>query len=319
MAKDNNHTVKIDRDAKEFAKITFKKYKKEEYNADYSKKELKKLYFLHLVELLPEAIRFCVRSGYIQSEEVQNVKNGCYAKFIDDDFLKNLKKTLKKDGDEIENIKLFPIVAKDIFEETQKENKRLLAENPGAKTYDLSLLAEVIQIINKKKIKKFTKAEVDETLAFDICCVIPTDKALTCSQTYRIKQFYDVLYETAKARPVPFQTIMKIVVKNTAYIPSFIMFALLERKDKYGNLNDSQKSLYVDITNWSLKTLEILSRDVIKYVLESYIKARKKAESQAKDSRRRYDLQSLSEVDYPKIVKVVNNMIAEREEVKKYL
>lgn len=320
MAKNNDREVRIDRDAKEFAKITFKKYKKEDYNSDYSKKELKKLYFIHLVELMPEAINFCVKSSHIQTDEVQRVKTGCYEKFINDDFLSKLKKMLKKEGgDEIENIKLFPIVAKDIFEETQKENKRLLAENPSAKTYDLTLLAEVVQIINKKRIKKFTKNEIDETLAFDICCVIPTDKCLTSSQSYRIKQFYEVLYESAKGKAVPFHSIMKVVVKEQTYIPAFILFALLERKDRYGNLNDSQKALYVDITNWALKTLEGLPKDVIRHTIDAYVNNRKRAEGQGKDSRRRYDLQSLSEVDYPKIVKVMNTMISANDGVKKYL
>ena len=63
-----NRKISIPNDAKDFAKITFKKYKK--HNEDYydSKKELKQSYFSYLFELLPETINFIVKYGYIKDD-----------------------------------------------------------------------------------------------------------------------------------------------------------------------------------------------------------------------------------------------------------
>lgn len=310
--------IVVDPDVKEFAKANFKKFKKREGGADYSKKEIKKMYNAYLLDLLPETIKFCVRYGHINQDEIQNLKNKIYEKFIDDDFIKLVEKEIKK-GEDITNIKLFPIVVREILAITDRENKKRRAEDPNAKIWDLTKLADLSALILKKKIKKMTKAGIESTIAFDICSIIPTDKALLSSQHYRIKEFYAALYEIAKGKTVPFEVIMEHITKDSFYLPAFVLFALLEKKDRYSQLTDAQKDLYINITNWSLKTLESFSKQIIEETLTIYIKQRKKAESQGNDSRRRYDLQSLSEVDYPKISKVIKMIIARSNENGKYL
>ena len=319
MSRNNNKgTVNIDNDVHKFAKMSFKKFKKANKDEDYSKKELKSMYYLSLLDLLPEAINFCIRYGHIQQNEVQEVKDACYAKFIDDELLKAIRKALKSD-DEIDNIRLFPIITRDILEITARENRKLLESDPNAKKWDMSSLVETTQVILKKRLKKFAKKEIDAGIAFDIACIIPNDKALSASQHFRIKEVYNTLYETAKSKVVPINAIMSVIVKNTALLPGFVIIALLEKKERYGQLTDSQKTLYVDITNWALRTLENFDRETIRETLSVYVNQRKKAESQGKDGKRRYDLSSLSEVDYPHIVKCINAMVANNASIEKYL
>lgn len=313
----NNGGVRIHDDALDFAKITFKKYKKK-YADDYdSKKEVKAGFYMFLTDLLPQTIEFVVKYGYIKQEEVKETKDAIFNKLTDEGYIKFLKK-LVKDGEKIENIKLLPIVIMEIVEATNKYNTELLAQNPNAEIYDVSDMIELSQLIMKKKLKKFEKENVDAALAFDALSVIPKDDVLTSSQNYRIHMLMDTLYEHAKTKTVPFATIIDILVGKEFY-PMITVFALLERKEKFGTLTDSQKVLYLDISNWVFNIMEKeLSKEELSGVVDTYIRSRRRDESQNKDGNRRYALSTLSETDYPRISSFIKKLIANDDTLKKY-
>ena len=316
--KNRNNGVKINEDARNFANVTLKKYKKKNDDCFDSKKELKKSYYQYLIDLLPETIKFVIKYGYIQKEDVQETKNAIYTKVNDPDFVKILKKELKNDN-KVDNIKLLPIMIKEILGEAKRCNDELIANDPNAKTYDMSDMIELSQIILKKKLKKAEKAGINSSLAFDVFSIIPCKEALEGSQFYRIRSFYDCIYEHAKSKAVPFEDLINIVV-GEEYFSVFITFALLERKEKFTKLTDSQKTLYLDISNWCFKVMEKdLSKEEIEKVIKLFISSRKKDESQQKDGNRRYALAQLSADDYPRINKVISKMISSDESIKKYL
>lgn len=317
MAEVNNtNNVRIPDAAKKFASATFKKFKKKNKDFYDGKKDLKNGYMYYLLDYFPETIMFIVRCGYIRRPEVQEIKEAIYAKFVDEDFIKVVKREIKE-GNNIENIKLFPIIIKDILQITTRTNQELLAEDPNAKIYDLSDLIELSKLILKKKLKKGEKAGIDLDLAFDILSTIPTMDALKRSQNYRVHQFFIVLYEHAKTKVIPFKKIMEKFIEPE-YYGLFIVFSLLERKEKFGSLTDAQKTFYLEVSNWTFDTMEKMSKDEIKKVLTVFVKARKRDELQGKDGNRRYVLSTLSETDYERISKVIKNMIAEDDDVKKY-
>lgn len=314
----NKDQVRIHDDAREFAKLSFKKYRKK-YGNDYDKKkECETGFFLYLIDLLPRTIEFVVKYGYIQNPEVQETKNGIYCKLVDEDFIKILKKEVKG-GNRIENIKWLPIIIKDILQQTNKQNTELLAEDPNAKIYDMSDLVELSQLILKKKLKKFNKAAINGNLAFDVLSVIPNESVLGSSQNYRIHMFLNTLYEHAKTETIPFKQIMELIV-GEEYYPIFIVFALLERKEKFGQLNDSQKAFYLDVTNWVFDVMENhLSKEQLVETINTYARARKRDDARGNDANRRYHLASLVETDYPKITSVVKKIIANDDSMSKYL
>lgn len=312
---DNNN--RIPKDAEKFASITFKKFKKKNDFFD-SKKEAKIGYFSYLVTLLPDTLDFVVKNGHIQREEIQNVKKGIYSHITDEDFIKYMGKLLKDDDDHIDNIKLLPIVIKDIIEIADKTNRERLTEDPNAKIYDMSDLVKLSNIILKKRLKKLEKAGVPTDIAFDILSLIPAKSVIKISQTYRISQFFQILYEHAKKEEIPFSTIMEVMFDET-YYATFIAFALLERKDKFGKLTEEQQKFYLAISNWCFSTMESIRKEEIRAILKTYVSVRKRDAANGKDSARRYSLRSLSETDYPKITKVINEMIAEDSEISKYL
>lgn len=315
----NNGGVRIHDDALDFAKVTFKKYKKKYSDGYDSKKEVKAGYNMFLIDRLPRTIEFVVKYGYIKQEEVQETKEAIFAKLTDEGFIKFLKKMIK-DGEKIENIKMMPIVIKEIVLAADKYNTEELAKDPNATTIvDVTDLIELSQLIMKKKLKKFENEGVDATLAFDALSVIPKDSVLESSQNYRIHMLMDVLYEHAKSKTVPFASIMNILVGEEFY-PMFTVFALLERKEKFGTLTDSQKVLYLDISNWVFNIMEKdLSKDQLQEVVNTYIRSRRRDDSQGKDGNRRYALSTLSETDYPRISSFIKKLIANDESLAKYL
>ena len=117
---------------------------------------------------------------------------------------------------------------------------------------------------------------------------------------------------------IDFEKVMKVVFKGDDYVPSIITFALLERKEKISGCNDTQKKLFNSITEYCFKTMEDMKKDDIVAILKAYTEARKRDESQNKDTNRRYYISSLPESDYPRILKVVSKIIELDEDMKKY-
>lgn len=316
----NNKKISIDDNVQEFARLNIKKFKKQSEDYYESKKELKYDYYLHLIGLLPDAITFVLRYGYVRNDKIQSTKNEIFKKLTEEDFVKVLRKELKS-GEKIENIKLLPILYREILAEAEKENQVLLAEDPNAKIYKLDDIVELSQLILKKPLKKMEKSGVDEAVAFDALSVIPTDKVFKVvkySQNYRIRVLFEVLYDHAKTKPLVFKNIIKNLVDED-YYPMIAAFALLERKEKFGNLTDSQKSFYIDITNWMLGTMEALPTKQIEEILRTYVNARGRDARANRDGNRRYLLSTLSERDYPKITKVVRVYGERYPDAKKYL
>ena len=318
-SKPNSRDIKIPGPVKDFAKVEFNKKFKKKYKGYYdSKKDLRDGYYKGLLDLLPDAIAFVFKNGHIQTKEVQKTKAQIFGKICDQTFVKFIKKALKRD-EEIDNIELMPILIAEILQAANEQNAELLKNDPDAKVYDMSDLAELSKMILKKKLKKMKKAGIPEDMAFDILSIIPCEKALGRSHFFRIRVFYDTLYEHAKTKDIPLDEIMDVIVPKELY-HKFIVFALLERKEKFSKLSDKQKELYISISTWCFHTMEEeLSNGEVRAIIGQYIDIRRKDEASGRDSNRRYALSSLAESEYKKILDIVRSIIAEDASAKKYL
>ena len=312
-----NSGFKIPEDAKKLAKLNPKKFKKDSKDYYDTKKELKKAYYAQIMDYLPVSIQLLVRYGHVP--EVKELKDSIYEKITDEDFVKYLTKEIKDDY-EFDNMELLPNIIYDIVKEAARQTELEKTANPDQKEeYDVSDLVELSQLILKKKIKKMVKAGIDKDVAFDVLSTIPTPNILKKSQYFHIRALFTVLYEHAKTMDINFEEIIKILFKDDdSYIEHIITFALLERKEKISNFNDSQKKLFNDITEYIFKTLEDMKRDRIYKILKSYCEARSRDEKQNRDTNRRYYISSLPENDYPKILKVVEKICEDNDSLKKY-
>lgn len=319
MKNDKQRDIKIPKDVIKFSKKNWKKFWKENKDVFDSKKDAVKEYCQYLYDMLPETIDFIVRYGHINTEEIRQVKNDCFAKIINEDFVKNLGKRIKKDDDLAKKMKLFPIMVREIGMAAEVENKKALAQNPDATVYDMSDLYEISKKVMKKQMKKMMNAGVSEDMAFDILSLIPTPKAMEYSPVYRIRTLFNILYDWAKSKAVPFKEIMDVIVKEEQY-QNFIVFALLEKREVYGDMTEGQKLLYNDITTWCVNTMESMAPQEITQIINGYVKARNRDEQSGKDCARRYNLSVLGEEDYPHIHSVVSRMIADGgSDIQKYL
>ena len=315
----NQTDGRIPKTIKLFAKYTLKKYKKK-YKKEYgwSKKETKKAYFNALMDALPDVINWCLREGYKTDAETQEIVQSIYAKLTDPWFVKSLHKQVTK-GEQCKNLKLLPMVIRSVLQETEKINRERLAKDPKASIYEMDDLVELSADIMGKSLKRMIKAGVDEQVAFNILSIIPTEEALRYSPNYRIFQFFDCLYEASKGKAIPFKQIMQSSPIPEEKYPLFIVFAMLERKEKYGNLTENQKKFYLDVTNWVFDTLNSMNREEIRDIITAYVNGRKQDDARGKDSNRRYALSTLGENDYEKIVKVIKNMLINDPSIEKYL
>ena len=309
---------KIPKIVSKFANKTWKKYWKENKDVFDSKKDGLKEFCLYLQDMMPDVVEFLIRYGHINNEEVKQVKNDCFAKIINEDFIKYLGKRIKKDEDYAKDLKMFPILVREIGMAAEQENQKALAQNPQAAVYDMSDLYEISKKLMKKQMKKMMEIGISEEMAFDLLSLIPSPKAMQYSPVYRIRNLFNSLYEWSKSKAVPFKDIMNVIVKEEQYT-NFIVFALLEKREVLSNMSDAQKNLYTDITTWCVETMEGMNPHDITEIINAYIKARNRDESNGKDCARRYNLGVLTAEDYPHINAVITRMVAENGDIQKYL
>lgn len=320
MSKKKNgqdNSFKIPGDAKDLAKLTLKKFKKESGEYYDSKKDLRRGYYSQVVEYLPESIKLLVWYG--NRPEVKEIKDSIYNKITDKGFIKYLKK-LVKDGESFDNMDLLPNIIYDIVREAQRAVDAEHVDDPNAKVeYELDDMIELSQLILKKKLKKMAKAGIPENVAFDALSIIPSASILKKSQFYHLRSLFSVLYEHAKKTKFSFEPLVKVLLKDDKdYTGALITFALLERKEKLSNFTDSQRDLFLEITNYSLKTLEDMSKEEIYIILKKYVDIRKNDEAKNKDTNRRFYLASLPSDDYPHITKTIEKICSSDENLKKY-
>lgn len=316
MAKENKV---VSEDAKNFAKMNFKSYKKEmEYS--YTKKEIKKYYKQSLLDLLPNTIVWLLKNGYKanKDEKIKEEKYKIYEKLTDKKFVKYLLKYMKEEDEKIDNIKLLPIIITEIMVEVDHQNQLLKEKDPNAKVYDLSYMLALSQYILKKKIKKLEKLGLSPSFSFALLSVIPCSHCFEYGAYTRIKSLYDVMYDFSKTTEVNVGKIMDELVPED-YLPATISYALLEKKERFAKLTDEQKKLYVSITSWCFDNMEHAKKHVLNSLLITYINRRKNDDINGRDTNRRYSLVSLSADEYPRIHAAVQALVATNEENKKYL
>lgn len=306
-------------DAELFATCSFKKfYKKNKKHSGWdSKKEAKKEFFDLLMEKFPTVVYWMLREGFKREPSIKQTADGILEKFADQDFIKRLTKKVSK-GEEYRNIEFLPIFLREVIIRKSAENAKLKSEGKVDELQKLNPYTDLIDVLVGKKIKKLTKAGVNEDIARNVRMVIPCDNAMKYSTSWRLAAFFDVLYDASRTMEIPFDTIVKQVIPRDNWI-DLIVIALLEKKERYGSLNESQKKFYVDVTNWVFKTMENMEKQDIDDILRIYVNGRRNDEKRGKDCNRRYSLSTLGEAEYKHIVACIKAMIMKDPSIEKYM
>lgn len=319
MGKDRRHNNKgfsIPGDVQKMIKADIKKFKKKNDGYFDGKKEMKKAYYGMLLDLLPETIWMLVRYGHIR--EVLEVKDAIYDKLVDPQFIKVVANAVE-DKEDIDNIKMYPCVIRDIIVLTkQQEAEERASKNDPTIEYDISDIVDLSKLILKKKLKKMKKDGVDEDVAFECLSVIPCEKVLEDKQiNYKLRILMSVLYEQAKTHEIDFGKIVEYLIPEK-YAMTVALFCLLERKDKFASFTEEQQKFFIKINEWLFNLMEQFDRSDIETIIKQYVETRKRDESQNRDSARRYFLKSLPEDEYPKTKKAVNRFLETNPEWEKF-
>ena len=321
MSKDNKkREFKIPKEVKNFL-MPFKKWRKD--NAFYeSKKDARKAYYTEKLEWMGESvIPLLVSYGYRQ--EVIEIKNDLYEGLSDPEFVKVATKAVKK-GDGFENQSLYAVLVQDMAEALAKQARVESAKTGETVVTDIDDMIELSKMVLEKKIKKAKKVGIDEATAFSVLSILPDTSILDIHNDNRCnKKFYfyrkliNCLYSLAKDKPlcVPVGEIIEFVFrKGDDFIPSFIVCAMLERKERYNSLNKTQQEVYDQLTTWAFSKLETYDKETITAALRLYYNWRKDDAANNRDSQRRYYVSSLPENEYPKTVACMNKIIASGDE-----
>lgn len=319
MGKDrrgNQKGFNIPNDVQKMVKADMKKFKKKNDGYFDGKKEMKRAYYSMLLDLLPETIRLLVRYSHVR--EVAEIKDSIYDKLVDPQFIKVVENAIE-DKEDIENIKMYPCVIRDIITITKQQEAEERAEkNDPSIEYDISDIVNLSKLILKKKIKKMKKDGVDEDVAFEVLSVIPCDKVLEDKQiNYKMRVLMQVLYEQAKSHDIDFGKIVEYLIPEK-YANMVVLFCLLERKEKFASFTEAQQKFFISINEWLFNLMEDMERTSIETIIKMYVENRKRDESQNRDSARRYFLKSLPADEYPKTRKVIDNYLENHPDWEKY-
>ena len=324
---ENRKEIRVPDDVKELIKINFKRYKKHEADGFESKKDMKKGYKSYILSRIPNTILWIVSEGWRRKYE--EIRYEVYKKIGDPEVIEMITKEIDKNGlESIDYIEYFPIVIMNTIRTMMKAYEVHMKDDPDARPYDPSYMVDLAHLILNKKIKKLKKKGLDEDLAFDILCACPelgTDAevdligtrkdiirknngSVDYEKTYYIGQIFNVIYAYSKEKTLDIDKIFNVIFKERHYF-SVIVYALLERKDKYLNYTDTQKEVYNKITTWCFKKMEAMEDRIdVDRIIQAYLITRREDARINRDSARRYILSSIPEEMYPNVVKSVTSV-----------
>lgn len=309
--------MKIPAEVRDFANVTYKKWKKK-YGMDYlDKREMKMEYLCFLFDLSQSVIPWSLTYGHLQKPEIQEINDAIMAKFVSPEFVKMMTSSIKEEGvKHIPEYKLFPLISGKILKTIEEENlrRKSVGDNNFLDTKDI---VKLTKLCFKKKYKKMVKAGIDEEVVFNALTAIPCAEALKYGKRYRIRVFYDKLYKLSKDHEINFNEIINFVI-NEEQLKDFLLFALLERRKSNGQTAGEQK-LFLNITKWCLDILEHASAQNREAVLKQFIANRKADVEADRDETRRFSISALSKDEYPNILNTVNRMISLNADNKAYL
>ena len=308
---------RVPREVRDFYSMKLKEFRENNSDIFMTKKDAKKLFKEWRLEQMGDVIRFLIKCGHIP--EAGQAKEKIYEIIGDYDFIEAMKKDVKKGTELVADIDLFPIVAYDMIRGGLKY-KEEHPDDDKAEYDKLDELIELVKMINQKKIKKLVKKGINEDLAFDLCCVLPSPERLITPRGAipRIKMMFLVIYEHAKAYDINIEAVFDTLLKHANLIP-VLSFALLERKEKYLNFTDTQKEVFNKISIWVFDKMEDMDKEDIALILREYFNARKRDKAKNQDAARRYYIGSLPEDKYPRVLGVLKKMKENDETLEEFL
>lgn len=267
-----------------------------------------RLYYLY--DQLPQVVGFYIKQKHREKEQVAEL----FDRLANPLFMKTLKKLLSK-KDEYEIDAPMATILADFLETRHSEI------NPD----DLEVYTDCIDMLLKDRLKKMVKkVGIDKTLAKEVLVVIAEPEAIS-SESYiglYVMRVLKKIYALGRDQDLELDTDKVGRMMNYLFgkdrLASVAINVLLERKESIRNFNENQSKLWNLFTDFALNVIEAHKKKEIAKILEAYIDRREQDAKRQKDSARRIQFASVSDEDFPKIIKAYRKL-SEKEKFAQFL
>jgi hypothetical protein len=338
MSKEKKKKIKIPKSVLDL-KLSPKKYAKKhnikltgkgmsKKDKKHNLKRLQKEYCESAISGLNKAVKILAENSNNDGKKIRKVKEATDNIITRPEVMKKMAKLYKKDPDQYPNMIFLPNMIMNTIlyysQETLTEEEKAIADS-----MDKESLIEFCESILKKRIKKYKKFGLSDTISYQLATVIPTTKLFKGSNQW-YKRLISQLYDIAKTEEVDIDTILKAITKldKDKYISKkdfyegfYSTFIMRRSSNKNKSFTDYQKDLHEGLTERALNYLEDLKPKKLRSVLRDYIKARKFAESVKADSKRVINFTDYANSNsaYTNIKNVVKELIEDNPNNELYL
>lgn len=263
-----------------------------------------------------------------EAKKIEKVKLGIDNIILNPDVMKRITKIYKKHPDSYPNMKYLPHMIMNTLIYYQSDQITDEEKEIG-KELDGDALIEFCEKILKKEIKGYMKKGLDYKTAYRIAVIIPTARLFKNNRLWYRKLIQE-MYDIASTERVDVDAIMRAVIKidkkkaisKGDFLEGFYSeFIMQKSSNKNAKWSDTQKELHEELVERTLQYLDGLKKSKLRYILKSYIKRRKTAESYKNDTKRviKFTDHANSNSPYMKIKDCVTSLISDNSSNELYL
>lgn len=292
----------------------------------HNRKRLKQAYAENAINGLNKAVK--ILADHPEGKKVNKVKEGVDNIISNPGVMKRVAKLYGKNPDNYSNMIFLPhmIMTTIAYYESEgisDEEKKI------AESLDKESLAEFCEKILKKKIKRYKKMGLDDSIAFQLAATVPTAKLFKNNRKW-YKRLIQQMYDMAAVCEVDIDAVLKAITKidkdkvisRKDFLEGFFSEFILQRStNKNHSFTDTQKDLHEGLIERALVYLDGLKSRKLKDILKQYIKRRKTAEEYKNDTKRviKFIDHANSNSAYTNIKAVVQELVADNSSNELYL
>lgn len=290
-------------------------------------KKLKKEYSESAINGLNKAVKILVENSP-EKKKVKKVEKGVDNIISSPNVMKRVAKIYRKHPSNYPNMIYLPHMIMNTLlyynsDSISDEEKEI------GKALNNEELVTFCEKILKKEIKRYRNMGLDQPVAYQLACVIPTTKLFKNNRQW-YRKLINEMYSIASTMIVDIDTVLKAVCKidKKKSIPRkeflngfFSEFILQKASNKNLSFTATQKELHEGLIDRALLYMDSLKSRKLRDMLKTYIKRRKNAENYKNDGKRviKFIDHANSNSPYTTIKSVVQDLIADNSANELYL
>ena len=256
---------------------------------------LEKEYSKSAIVGLNKAVKILAENP-IEDKKIDKIKDGIDNIISNEKVMKRISRLYKENPKSYPNMIFLPQWIVNTIEYYNQDDLSEEDMHIKESMNNESLIAFCTKLL-KSKIKRYKNlSDVSDVAAFHLASVAPTSKLFRNNRNW-YRKLLDALYKIAENEAVDVPSVLDSVRKidekkkdrinkDDFYRGFFSEFIRKRVSNKNHTFTDYQKDLHENLIDGALKYLDQLKSSKCKDILKSYIKSRKAAESDKRDSKR---------------------------------